>query len=268
MSVGHEGSSFVSSVRAVKWPTRSLPATGDPSDVHVNTVIKIAAERGLAFRGGFAIDATDAVPAQADGRASRMLLLFGQAGRGLWPVFARSPEFADGQAHPLDRWSRRIGDAMASELDALALYPFGPAPFRPFVQWAMRAEAVRPSRLGLLIHPEHGLWHAYRFAIALPVVIMGLPPVEPGNPACDRCRSTPCLSACPVEAFDGSRYDLSACSRYLQANPRAACHREGCLARDACPEGERSRYAPEQRRFHIRQFVVSLQGRSSSGRDA
>ena len=30
----------------------------------------------------------------------------------------------------------------------------------------MRAEAVAPSPLGILIHPDYGLWHAYRGALA------------------------------------------------------------------------------------------------------
>ena len=35
----------------------------------------------------------------------------------------------------------------------------------PFQRWALRAEAVYASPLGILIHPEYGLWHAYRAAL-------------------------------------------------------------------------------------------------------
>ena len=56
-------------------------------------------------------------------------------------------------------------DPLARSVGAMALYPFDGPPYRPFQRWAMRAEPVAPSPLGLFIHPEYGLWHAYRAAL-------------------------------------------------------------------------------------------------------
>ena len=67
-----------------------------------------------------------------------------------------SPEARDGRADPLDRWSRRVVDALAAALGARALYPFDGPPHWPFQRWARRAEAVHVSPLGLLIHPDYG----------------------------------------------------------------------------------------------------------------
>lgn len=53
---------------------------------------------------------------------------------------------------------------VAEALGATAVYPFQP-PWQPFQRWAMRAEDVQSSPLGILIHPDYGLWHAYRAAL-------------------------------------------------------------------------------------------------------
>ena len=87
------------------------------------------------------------------------------AGREGWGAFAASPEAHDGLEHPLDRFSRRVIEALARDLGALALFPFGGPPYWPFQQWARRAEPVHPSPIGLLIHPRYGLWHSYRGAL-------------------------------------------------------------------------------------------------------
>ena len=82
----------------------------------------------------------------------------------MWEVFSASAEARDGKPDPLDRWTKRIMDATASRADAVAIYPFD-RPYPPFQTWAMAAEGVKPSPLGLLIHPVYGLWHGYRGAL-------------------------------------------------------------------------------------------------------
>ena len=218
----------------------------------------VAEEHGLVFRGGFLVTDADNVPAQATGEPSTSLLLFGQAGNSIWPQFSRSSELADGQPHPMDRWSKRIGSLLAKSLGGQLLLPFGDAPHHPFISWAMRAEDVQPSRLGMLIHPVHGLWHAYRFAITLAEPVSGLAQVQSSKRICDSCNDKPCLTTCPVNAFDGTSYDVQLCVEYLRDNPECACRASGCVARDACPEGQNSRYDKEQRQFHMQQFLYAM----------
>ena len=57
-------------------------------------------------------------------------------------------------------------------------------------------------------HPELGLWHAYRGALAF-AERLALAPVEPVASPCDDCAGKPCLAACPVGAFAASRYDVA-----------------------------------------------------------
>jgi len=108
---------------------------------------------GLAWRGAFHPQPGDAVPPLADGSPAGTLVLLGFVGGGQWPAFAASAEAGDGRPNPLDRWSRRLVDALAARCGAAALYPSDGPPWWPFQRWAMRAEAVHVSPLGILIHP-------------------------------------------------------------------------------------------------------------------
>src|SRR5690606_4746447 len=105
-------------------------------------------------------------------------------------------------ANPLDTWSREVIGAVAREAGARAVSP-NDRPYLPFQQWAMRAEGLKPSPLGILMHPEYGLWHAYRGALLFDVEI-DVPPLREVLHLCDLCVGKPCLKACPVEAYTAS----------------------------------------------------------------
>jgi hypothetical protein len=208
-------------------------------------------QRGLAARGAFALDEAER---QAGLRGVEAIVLVGAAGATGWRAFADSPEARDGLADPLDRWSRRVIGALAAALGARALFPFDGPPHWPFQRWAMRAEAVRVSPLGLLIHPDHGLWHSYRGALAFAEAIAVAERAVRASP-CDSCSALPCLGACPVGAFAADGYDVDACVACLRGDAGGACMDDGCLARRACPVGARHAYAPAQAAFHMRAFL-------------
>lgn len=202
---------------------------------------------GLIARGGFRPSPADGVPGDP-----AVLVMIGNAGPAMWPVFAR--ERTPG-GDPMNRWSRERVDAVAAELGADALYPFDGPPWYPFQRWAQRAEPVFPSPIGMLIHPEHGLWHAYRGALAFDREIEGLP--ERGEVAspCESCADKPCLTTCPVGAFDGRGYDVPACAGHLRRAEGADCLGLGCRARRACPVGRQATYLPQQAAFHMAAFL-------------
>jgi ferredoxin len=216
--------------------------------VSLTTIRASIAQAGLAFRGAFHPAAEDCVPGDPG-----TLILLGCAGDVGWPAFAASAEARDGAADPLDRWSRRVIDALAARLGGAPLYPFGGPPWLPFQAWARRAEPVAPSPLGLLIHPRWGLWHSYRGAIALAARI-ALPPPESVPSPCTRCVGRPCLGACPVGAFTERGYDLAACADHLALPEGRACMMLGCAARRACPIGAAYRHGPARAAFHMRAF--------------
>jgi hypothetical protein len=226
--------------------------SGDASTI-APRLAKAAAASGLRLRGGFRVAPADAVPALPDGRAAASLALLGPVGGSLWPAFSASPEARDGVGDPLDRWSRRIVDGLAAQFAAQALYPFGGPPYLPFQRWAMRADSVAPSPLGILIHPEYGLWHGYRGALAFAEPIDWPAAPRRASP-CESCAEKPCLSACPVGAFTGPSFRVDACRGHLERPAGAPCLGAGCLARGACPVGRDHAYPAEQIQFHINAF--------------
>ena len=213
---------------------------------------RLAVAHGLHLRGGFHPMDGDGVPVLLDGRMPATLLLIGNVGGSLWPAFSQSVEAGDGAPDPLNRWTERVIGAIARAAGAEPLYPFGGAPYLPFQRWAMRAEPVAPSPLGILIHPDYGLWHAYRGALAFAERLVLPPRVERPRP-CDSCAGRPCLSACPVGAFTGQGYDVPACLTHI-ASPGRVCMAAGCLARRACPVGTTYGYGEAQARFHMSAF--------------
>lgn len=168
--------------------------------------------------------------------------------------FARFEQARHDEPDPMDRWSKRVVDPIAATLGARAAYP-SDKPYLPFQRWAMRAEDVHPSPLGMLIHPVHGLWHAYRAVLLLDRAVSGAPARSGAPSPCDSCTAKPCLSACPVDAFAGTSYDVAACAGHLRADTDPRCRSLGCRARDACPIGRDSRYGEAQIRFHMRAFA-------------
>jgi hypothetical protein len=222
-----------------------------------------AAACGLIALGGFHPEAADGVPPLADGRGAATLAILGNAGPDLWRVFRAAPEASDGRPDPLNRWTERVLGGLAAELGAGVHFPFGGPPYRPFVTWAKRAAPVHESALGMLIHPDYGLWHAYRGALAFAERIE-LPPRDSRPRPCDDCAEKPCLSACPVEAFAPTgydwAYDWAACAAHLARPAGADCVGLGCRARRACPVGRAYLYEPGQAELHMRAFLGARGG--------
>ncbi len=209
---------------------------------------------GLVCRGGFHPDPQDFVPACADGSRAATVVLFGFVGSRGWPTFAASAERADGRPDALDRWSQRVIDAIGARTGAIGLYPSHGPPWLPFQRWALRAESLHFSPLGILIHPDFGLWHAYRGALAFQTRLALPEPVQRPSP-CSTCIARPCLSACPVAAFQPDQFDRRACAGHVAATEGADCLQRGCRARRSCPVGADHRYAADQANFHMAAFL-------------
>jgi hypothetical protein len=210
-------------------------------------------QRGFLLRGGFRPRADDVIPPLPDGRRAGTVLLVGSAGLGLWAAVSASPEA--GRPDPVDRYTARAISGLAARLGLAALFPFDGPPWHPFQRWAVRAEpGLRPSPLGILIHPVFGLWHAYRAALLL-AEVLPLPEPAPLEHPCESCADRPCVRACPAGALASGAYDVPRCRAYLQAHPDAPCHAVGCLARHACPVGREWTQSPAQAAHHTAAFT-------------
>ena len=221
-------------------------------NVTYETITAALAAAGLQVRGGFHPRAADAVPPLADGMRARTLVLVGNAGPALWAAFARRPAAAPSR-DPLDDWVRLALADLAGDLGAAALFPFDGPPYLPFQRWALRAEPVSVSPIGILIHPDYGLWHAYRGALVLAERI-ALPRRARRASPCETCADKPCLGTCPVSAFTPGAYDVAACVDHVTSEGGTDCG-SGCLARRACPVGRDYAYAPAQGAFHMAAFL-------------
>mgnify|MGYP001300063870 CR=1 FL=1 len=209
---------------------------------------------GLILRGGFSFRRDEDAPVGPGGEPAKSVLLVGQAGASVWPHFFRWRQTRLADIHnPLDTWSREVIGEAARRFGARAVFPFE-RPFLPFQRWAMRAEGLKPSPLGILMHPEYGLWHAYRGALLFDEELP-LPQSEAAVHLCDLCDGKPCLSACPVGAYSEQGFAYEACLGHLRSGRGGTCMAAGCLARNACPYGQAYRYPPEVQAYHQSYFA-------------
>jgi ferredoxin len=229
-----------------------------PTDCTQDYLQLALSAHGLSLRGSFAPVATDKLPILPNGAQAASVWVVGVIGSAFWPHFKSSSFHNDGQPDPLDRWSRAIGEELAARFGGLALFPFDGPPYHPFQRWADRAEPTQPSRMMLRIHPDFGLWHAYRFALALPLTpAAAVTPVQATTSAdlCATCSGQPCLQSCPVGAYTGETFLLNACASHLHSGGGGECMQSGCLARRACPVGSGFMYTEEHAAFHMRAFA-------------
>lgn len=205
---------------------------------------KQAQKRHLSLMGTLAVAPDDPVPAE-----TRSIALFGPHEPGFWEAFKQTPEYLDGRADPMDRWSANTIGVLANAVGGTPLFPFT-KPALPFVSWALRSGRAWGSPVAMLVHDQAGLFVSFRGAIALPQqVIQSRPQERP----CNAC-SAPCATACPVGALRADRYDLRACHDYLDTMAGQDCMQNGCAARRVCPISKTSGRLSAQSAFHMGAF--------------
>lgn len=236
---------------ATPTPTKGEPPVSPASGPHKGEgLAALLAASGLIPRGTAALAEPLVLP---DGSTAKSVILIGHAGSSIWPHFSKWLEGrSKDEPNPLDTWSKEVIGAAAREFGGHAVFP-SDKPYLPFQQWAMMAEGLKPSPLGMLIHPVYGLWHAYRGAVLFSDLTLSLG-VEKLSHPCDTCIEKPCLSACPVNAFSDDGFAVGDCRTYLTSHSGHHCMDNGCQARGACPVGMEYAYVPGQMRFHMRAF--------------
>jgi epoxyqueuosine reductase len=178
----------------------------------------------------------------------KTITLIGPDEPRFWKIFSTSAEYLDGDDRPMDRWSKRVISAVAADLGAEPLFPFGGPPYAPFFTWAKASGRFWASPINFLVHDEAGLFASFRGAIRWDAQVTKQTSVQP----CMTCEQ-PCATACPVDAFrDG--YDVVACKSHVTSEAGHECRTKGCLARRACPVGQGMRL-PAQAAFHMEAFL-------------
>jgi epoxyqueuosine reductase QueG len=175
----------------------------------------------------------------------------GGGGRRFFEGFSAASEAADGQRHPLDRYTARVvraavaGALAGGHLRYAVAHPFDADPVIPFQRLGRAAGLGGPGPLALQIHPVFGPWWAYR---ALIVLDGPLPPADAPGDACAGCPA-PCVAACPARAVSRDGFDVLACHAHRTAAPECQL---SCAARLACIRGPEHRYSDQQLAFHMR----------------
>ncbi len=184
------------------------------------------------------------------GEDQQTIALLGPLEPDFWRRFTAAPEYRDGAPDPLDRYSKRVIGALATALNARALFPSDGPPYPPFLDWARASGRCHLSPVGLLVHDTAGLWLSFRGALRLP---KRLPiPAAPPSP-CATC-AQPCRTACPVGALGAQEYDVAACHAWLDTPQGAPCMTTGCAVRRACPVGATYGRLAAQSAFHMKAF--------------
>ena len=192
-------------------------------------------------------------PKLESGGAARSIVLLGNIGGSIWPVFARWRDENAGP-DPLDTWSKAMIGPLARRLAATAYFPSDP-PYQPFQRWALQAEDIKPSPLGILLHPRYGLWHGYRGALGFSFEV-DCPPAEDIEATAGPGSWKACIAACPAGAVTSTGFDVARCRAYLKSEAgQATCMVSGCASRNACPIGAEFCYPPDQLRFHMQALV-------------
>ena len=223
-------------------------------------------EFGMEILGNFQLSANDLVVLGDDMMSEKEnerigVMVAGSA--NMWQKFIATRQFDDGKPDPLNRWTGKVLDEIASEFGAKLKLPFE-RPFSPFQAWAMKAAQLTQSPLGILMHPRLGLWFGLCGVLFFQVNVKNqeveklIQQRQQTNDICQKCLRKPCLSACPVSAFGKNSLDVSDCFSHLdrvqnsQISPD--CLQEGCGARSACPVGIENKYSNKQLRFHMRAY--------------
>ena len=208
-------------------------------------------------RAELASEVSQVLDTLADSALTRVVLV-GSGGPQLWQAVA---EFGLQREHPVDELSGHLTDIFIGDyLDSppiQILYP-QPADARlPIQQLGRAAGWHHDSPLGLGIHPDYGLWFAYRSVFVTSLELPTQSVVQAASP-CEACLEKPCISACPVDAASSmAAFDIPACTGFRLRDASPCRHQ--CLARIACPVGAAHRYSSAQQHYHYDRSLRNLQ---------
>lgn len=183
------------------------------------------------------------------------LILIAHAGQSLWPHFTEHQKNHPKSFNPIDDYSIQSSTEILATLgdqNPLFLYPNTNVSLFPFLEqtgWGFS------SPVGILIHPQFGLWWAIRSFIATKLILTPSQALSDIHP-CTLCVEKPCLSSCPVQATQISGLDFKLCSETRLKE--SSCGND-CAARLACPIGQNFTYSEEQRRYHNGRSLKMIQ---------
>ncbi len=213
----------------------------------LSSVCKTLAKKGFNLTG-----VTDGQPYQDHLPGCKSAVVFANGGTQFWECLIEDirenpKNFSDHQ-HPVDDFVGRC----IQEVDP------SPDNSRRWIQCSDTADVFvdfrvlgqqgglgHPSPVGLLIHPEYGLWVSLRMVL-LTTERIPLSAKDISNP-CDTCVEMPCIQSCPAGAVQKSGWSLQRCAQFHQDSEDCASK---CHSRLACPVGREHRHGTLQHCYH------------------
>ncbi|MER3445696.1 MAG: hypothetical protein C4291_02160 [Candidatus Dadabacteria bacterium] len=194
---------------------------------------------------------------------AKSVILVGFAGRGFWEILQgflkENPQFRETREDWIDEYtvlrfmsaSRILDDA---GVDYAIAFPFVSAGLAlDFSKLGELGGVGARSLMGILIHPEYGLWISLRGAIITDLEFSQYNEPLSFDP-CPHC-SKPCISACPANTVSEDGWDYNACMKFRLSDDTC---RDNCASRRACPYGKEHQYSEEQLAHHHRFVLKSV----------
>jgi epoxyqueuosine reductase len=195
---------------------------------------------------------------------AKSVILVGFTGRGFWETLQRflkeNPGFRDTREDWIDDYTllQFMSTAEIFEYEKVNYtmsFPFGSAGLAlDFSKLSELGGVGVKSLMGILIHPEYGLWISLRGAIVTDLEFAYYDePLSSFNP-CPEC-SKPCISACPANTVSENGWDYNACMKFRLSDDTC---RDNCTSRRACPYGKEHQYSEEQLAHHHKFVLKSV----------
>lgn len=184
------------------------------------------------------------------------LVLMGSAGSPFWD---RIQEEGVNSDHPFDERSRVLARLFVKNylgnVGAELIYPSSLTV--PLIELGNHAGWSFPSPMGLGIHRIYGTWFAFRAVLLIAATLPATKFVANSESPCLACIEKPCVRQCPASAVDAQgSFDVQSCTAYRQQE-NSRCQ-DRCLARMACPVGQKFQYRMPQMQYHARRSLESI----------
>ena len=195
-----------------------------------------------------------------DGRPHQSLLpdcqsavVIGNGGTALWDHFIEdlkvNPNHLSQHQHPFDDFVKRsieTADPNPPKSRRWIRCAAEPEAFVDFRPLAESAGLGFSSTMGLLIHPEYGLWTGLRAVLLTTEKLPEMSAVQ-GESPCQTCTEQPCITACPAGAVQPTGWKVKICAKFHEDSQ--VCHGQ-CHSRLSCPVGAAHRHGPLQHQYH------------------
>jgi epoxyqueuosine reductase len=195
---------------------------------------------------------------------AKSVILVGFAGRGFWEILQgflkENPGFRDTREDWIDDYTvlrfMHVARILEDEkVDYEMVFPFGSGELSlDFSKLGELGGVGTKSLMGILIHPEYGLWISLRGAIVTDLEFDYYDePLLSFNP-CHHCFK-PCISACPASTVSERDWNYVVCMKFRLSNNTC---RDNCVSRRACPYGKEHQYSEAQLAHHHKFVLKSI----------